>query len=136
MSSSPTGKMTMEQRRKMAKKLGITVNQLYHLQQDRELEKALEECHPKVLPRKKKARAVLLKGSLYLSPGKNHEKKLMSLLLGSKCEPRVKVVPKLSSSVADSEKPYGHYPYNFGDTRIGPIYKGSDEELNTTMNTF
>ena len=126
----------MEEKRKEAKRLGITVNQLYHLQQDRELEKALEECQPKVLPRKKKARAVLLKGSLYLVPGENHEKELMSLLLGSTCEPKVKVVPKLSSSVADSEKPYGYYPYNFGDTRIGPIYKGSDEEEHTTMNTF
>ena len=126
----------MEERRKEAKRLGITVNELYHLREDRELEKALEECHPKVLPRKKKARAVLLKGSLYLKPGANHQKELLSLLLASGREPRVEIVPKLSSSVAGPEQLYGHYPYNFGDTRIGPIYRGSDKEEHTTMNTF
>ena len=135
-------RMTMDERRKEAKRLGITVNKLYHLQQDRELEKALEECHPKALSRNKRRRAVLLKDSLYLTPGKDHEAKLISLLMVSKSEPKVKVVPKLSTSVAGPDKVHGNYPYNFGNTFIGPIYKGpetgvySEKEENTTMNTF
>ena len=87
---SSTGSMTMPERRREAERLGITVNELYHLQQDRELEKALNECRPKVLPRKKKVRA---------------------------------------------EELVVQHPFNFGDTCIGPIYKGSNEE-HTTMNTF
>ena len=80
--------------------------------------------------------------SLYLKPDKNHEAKLLSLLMVSRSEPTVKVVPKLATSVAGPDKVRGHYPYNFGDTFIGPIYKGPETGLypeqvvNTTMNTF
>ena len=99
-------KETMEERRKRAAKLGISVNKLYHLEQDRELDKMLGECHPRFLPKKIAAQKVLQGDA--------------SHLISSKYRGKERVALRGAQS----------------DTYIGEIYKGNKDEEHTTMNYF